>query len=179
MRAKAFMEAGGSPAYTLTEDFALGMELRMLGWQCRYVQEYLAVGEAPSEIRNCFQQRSRWIKVRASPPSSLCRPERLSGCLLDQQQFEEHLPCAQGHLQVILNLAHSPLLQRRLRLIDRLMYCSGIWSYVVGVLTSFVFIAVPFVTIWIGAQPLSPQQTREEQMQCKCPGCCSMNVLQS
>lgn len=59
----------------------------------------------------------------------------------------------QGHLQVILNLAHSPLLQRRLRLIDRLMYCSGIWSYVVGVLTSFVFIAVPFVTIWIGAEP--------------------------
>ena len=65
MRAKAFMEAGGSPTYTLTEDFALGMELKKLGWQCRYVQEYLAVGEAPAEIRNCFQQRSRWTKVRA------------------------------------------------------------------------------------------------------------------
>ncbi len=64
VRAKAFMEAGGSPTYTLTEDFALGMELKKLGWQCRYVQEYLAVGEAPSEIRNCFQQRSRWTKVR-------------------------------------------------------------------------------------------------------------------
>lgn len=57
------MEVGGSPTYTLTEDFALGMELKKFGWQCRYVQEYLAVGEAPDEIRNCFQQRSRWTKV--------------------------------------------------------------------------------------------------------------------
>jgi len=63
MRAKAFMEAGGSPTYTLTEDFALGMEMKKYGWQCRYVQEYLAIGEAPDEIRNCFQQRSRWTKV--------------------------------------------------------------------------------------------------------------------
>ena len=89
MRAKAFMEVGCLPTYTLTEDYALGMELRMHGWQCRYlkvgpvacatvqrvlgsrlrpmtaslVQEYLAVGEAPDDIRNCFQQRSRWAKV--------------------------------------------------------------------------------------------------------------------
>ena len=39
------------------------MELKKYGWQCRYVCEYLAVGEAPKEIRNCFQQRSRWTKV--------------------------------------------------------------------------------------------------------------------
>ena len=39
------------------------MELKKYGWQCRYVCEYLAVGEAPREIRNCFQQRSRWTKV--------------------------------------------------------------------------------------------------------------------
>ncbi len=31
--------------------------------QCRYVCEYLAVGEAPDQVRNCFQQRSRWCKV--------------------------------------------------------------------------------------------------------------------
>ncbi len=30
--------------------------------QCRYVPEYLAVGEAPEQVRNCFQQRSRWCK---------------------------------------------------------------------------------------------------------------------
>ena len=51
-----------SPEYTLTEDFALGMELKKRGWHCRYVQEYLAIGEAPDQVRNCFQQRSRWTK---------------------------------------------------------------------------------------------------------------------
>lgn len=66
MRAKAFMEVGGSPTYTLTEDFALGMELKKYNWQCRYIQEYLAVGEAPDQIRNCFQQRSRWTKVSST-----------------------------------------------------------------------------------------------------------------
>ena len=39
------------------------MVLKMNKWTCRYVEEYLAVGEAPDEVRNCFQQRSRWTKV--------------------------------------------------------------------------------------------------------------------
>jgi len=39
------------------------MELKKFGWHCRYVQEYLAIGEAPDQIRNCYQQRSRWCKV--------------------------------------------------------------------------------------------------------------------
>lgn len=64
IRSKAFSECGWSPEYTLTEDYALGMELKMREWQCRYVPEYLAVGEAPEQVRNCFQQRSRWCKVR-------------------------------------------------------------------------------------------------------------------
>ena len=55
---------GWSPTYTLTEDYALGMELTMNRWKCRYVEEYLAIGEAPEQLRNCFQQRSRWCKVR-------------------------------------------------------------------------------------------------------------------
>ena len=25
-------------------------------------QEYLAIGEAPDQVRNCYQQRSRWCK---------------------------------------------------------------------------------------------------------------------
>lgn len=65
MRANALLEVGGSPQYTLTEDYALGMELKKYGWHCRYVQEYLAIGEAPDQIRNCYQQRSRWCKVTA------------------------------------------------------------------------------------------------------------------
>ena len=63
VRSNALLEVGGSPTWTLTEDYALGMELKKYGWHCRYVQEYLAIGEAPDQIRNCYQQRSRWCKV--------------------------------------------------------------------------------------------------------------------
>lgn len=65
IRANAFQECGWSPTWTLTEDFALGMELKKRNWQCRYMREFLAVGEAPIGVRNCFQQKSRWCKVNA------------------------------------------------------------------------------------------------------------------
>ena len=65
------LQAGGSPTFTLTEDFALGMEMKKLHWHCRYVQAYLALGEAPEQIRNCFQQRSRWCKVQPHSPPHL------------------------------------------------------------------------------------------------------------
>ena len=68
MRSNALLEVGGSPTWTLTEDYALGMELKKYGWHCRYVQEYLAIGEAPDQIRNCYQQRSRWCKVHPTFP---------------------------------------------------------------------------------------------------------------
>ena len=38
VRSAALREVGGSPTFTLTEDFALGMQLKMHGWHCRYVQ---------------------------------------------------------------------------------------------------------------------------------------------
>lgn len=79
IRSAAFREAGWSPEYTLTEDYALGMVLKMNKWKCRYVEEYLAVGEAPEEVRNCFQQRSRWTKVRVlSSSATLQHKETLS-----------------------------------------------------------------------------------------------------
>ena len=57
-------QAGWTPTWTLTEDFALGMEMKRYGWHCRYLNQYLAFGEAPDGVRNCFQQRSRWTKAR-------------------------------------------------------------------------------------------------------------------
>ena len=70
------------------------------------------------------------------------------------QGLNRLLCCMQGHFQIILNPTRSPLVQWKLRLFDRLMYCSGCWSYTVGAITTPVFIAIPFLTIWIGAQPL-------------------------
>ena len=72
VRAQAVMEVGGSPMYTMTEDYALGMELKKFGWHCRYVQEYLAIGEAPHEVRNMYQQRSRWTKASSMAYAVLC-----------------------------------------------------------------------------------------------------------
>ena len=43
------------------------MEMKRNGWHCRYLNQYLAVGEAPDGVRNCYQQRSRWTKARPLP----------------------------------------------------------------------------------------------------------------
>ena len=53
---------GWFPTWTITEDYALGMELKGAGYEAVYLREYLAVGEAPEEVRNIFRQRSRWCK---------------------------------------------------------------------------------------------------------------------
>lgn len=200
IRATAFQEAGWSPEYTLTEDYALGMELTRLHWHCRYVNEYLAIGEAPHETRNCFQQRSRWCKVCACA----AHPCAFSRCILVVQllsliSFIKHdlhllvpllalyavpacLLCAmlclassallqvlcsvyttssselwlpvQGHFQIVLNADHCPIFVPGLSLWKKLMYCSGVWAYVVGAITTPFFIVVPLITIWKGIFPI-------------------------
>eukprot|EP00955_Chlamydomonas_euryale_P087768 364323-Chlamydomonas_euryale.AAC.17 len=62
IRARALAHCGFFPDYTITEDYALGMELKARGYKATYLSQYLAVGEAPEEARNVFQQRSRWTK---------------------------------------------------------------------------------------------------------------------
>jgi hypothetical protein len=61
------------------------------GGACSGAQEYLAVGEAPTEIRNCFQQRSRWTKV---PPVLAPSTSPVSALLHDMQAkpFLHHVP---------------------------------------------------------------------------------------
>ncbi|KAK9821120.1 hypothetical protein WJX81_000795 [Elliptochloris bilobata] len=61
LRASALMEVGGFPGRTITEDYALGMELNKAGYGLRYLPAYLATGEAPEEGA-IFRQRSRWCK---------------------------------------------------------------------------------------------------------------------
>ena len=34
------------------------------------------------------------------------------------------------------------------------MYCTGVWSYVVGAVTTPAFIIIPLVTIWGGVFPI-------------------------
>jgi endoglucanase len=36
----------------------------------------------------------------------------------------------------------------------RIMYCSGVWSYIVGAITTPLFIIIPLLTIWAGIFPI-------------------------
>ncbi len=51
----------------------------------------------------------------------------------------------QGHFQIVLSNEHCPLFQKDLSWFQRLMYCSGVWSYVVGAITAPMFIAIPLI----------------------------------
>lgn len=62
LRARALQSCGWFPTTSVTEDWELGMRLCAAGWRCRYVPQYLAIGEAPQDTRQAFQQRSRWCK---------------------------------------------------------------------------------------------------------------------
>jgi endoglucanase len=62
LRARALQSCGWFPTTSVTEDWELGMRLCAGGWSCRYVPQYLAIGEAPQDTRQAFQQRSRWCK---------------------------------------------------------------------------------------------------------------------
>jgi endoglucanase len=61
---------------------------------------------------------------------------------------------SQGHFQIIMSREHSPLFQKRLTLGMKILYCSGVWSYVVGALTTPLFIVIPLLTVWAGVFPI-------------------------
>ena len=124
LRARPFSEAGWFPEWTLTEDFALGIELKRRGWQCSYVAEYLAVGEAPEEVRNCFQQRSRWAKG--------------------------HFQVFFGRGRNPIFGAGA----RGLSLLMRWLYGSVVLSYFSAFLATPLLMLVPIITVWFGAFPI-------------------------
>jgi endoglucanase len=171
IRANAFQECGWSPTWTLTEDFALGMELKKRKWQCRYMREFLAVGEAPHQVRNCFQQKSRWCKVRQLSSLTCCAllviltpPLQLGRCSDVMLNFHGRIQqrltsptvrfLLQGHFQVLFDREHCPIFQGDLSWLQRIMYLQGVWSYIVGSLCTPTFIIVPIVTIWAGVFPI-------------------------
>ena len=54
----------------------------------------------------------------------------------------------------MFNPHKCPLFQWRLSFGMKLMYSSGVWSYVVGAITTPTFILIPLITIWIGVFPI-------------------------
>ena len=60
----------------------------------------------------------------------------------------------QGHFQVFFHNTHCPLFQHGLSWLQRIMYCQGVWSYIVGAISTPTFVCVPLVTIWAGVFPI-------------------------
>lgn len=61
-RRSALESVGGFPEDSLTEDFALSIELHEEGWQSRYVAEVLAVGLGPEDMASYVSQQLRWAQ---------------------------------------------------------------------------------------------------------------------
>ena len=60
--ARALGRVGWFPTLSVTEDMYLAMKLLEKGGVIKYHAENLVVGEAPLDMRQIFQQRSRWAK---------------------------------------------------------------------------------------------------------------------
>ena len=60
----------------------------------------------------------------------------------------------QGHFQIMFSKQHCPLFQPRLSFFMKILFCSGVWSYIVGAVSTPTFIIIPIITIWFGVFPI-------------------------
>ncbi len=65
----------------------------------------------------------------------------------------------QGHFQIMFSWQHCPLLQSDLPMFMRVMYISGVWSYIVGAISTPLFILIPIITIWSAASSVPKPST--------------------
>ena len=61
-RRKALEAVGGFPTGSLTEDFALSVDLHETGWRSVYVPEVLANGLGPEDLASYVSQQHRWAR---------------------------------------------------------------------------------------------------------------------
>jgi hypothetical protein len=67
--------------------------------------------------------------------------------------FQQRSRWCKGHFQIVFG-PKNPLLQKELSWPMRIMYCSGVWSYFVGAMTTPLFMMIPLLTIWAGMFPI-------------------------
>ena len=67
--------------------------------------------------------------------------------------FQQRSRWCKGHFQIVFS-KHNPLLQKELSWGMRILYCSGVWSYFVGAVTTPLFMLIPILTIWAGTFPI-------------------------
>ena len=78
----------------------------------------------------------------------------------------------QGHFQIMFNPKVSPLFQRKLSWPMRIMYCSGVWSYLIGAISTPTFIIIPLVSMY---QP----RARHASQSTSCAVCWAYKLLRS
>jgi cellulose synthase (UDP-forming) len=61
-RRDALESVGGLPEDSVTEDFALSIELQERGWRTAYVPEVLASGLGPEDMASYVSQQQRWAR---------------------------------------------------------------------------------------------------------------------
>ena len=61
-RREALVAVGGFPTGSLTEDFALSIDLHERGWCSAYVPEVLASGLGPEDMASYVSQQHRWAR---------------------------------------------------------------------------------------------------------------------
>ena len=70
------------------------------------------------------------------------------GCIHSLQYLLTGMSCwLQGHFQIAMNRERCPLLQKRLSWGMRILYMSGVWSYIVGLTSTPTFIIIPLVSL--------------------------------
>lgn len=94
IRAQALQRAGFFPGQTITEDFALGLELNKQGYRAAYLGKYLASGADLCSQRACSRTSStRPLVFNAQRHGSGEAPEE--GAI-----FRQRSRWCKGHLQV-------------------------------------------------------------------------------
>ena len=81
LRAEAWQEVDGLPEHTVTEDFAMGIELTLRRWRCIFVPAILAIGEAPETTRKVERKLLLYSLLPTFAVSDcmrFCRTARLS-----------------------------------------------------------------------------------------------------
>ena len=88
-------------------------------------------------------------------PLDTCLPERV---IRFGDIYKLYGVFLQGHFQIMFSWQHCPLFQSKLSWPMRIMYSSGVWSYIVGAISTPTFILIPMITIWFGVFPIVVSQ---------------------
>ncbi len=140
VKRKVLEEVRGFPEDVLTEDIALSYSLSMKGYKIKYLNEVVAYGESPPNLRAYFRQQARWAYGSTQLTLRILR-EFVSGKLSNMKNKLEYFVSAAwfplmgaAHVFMLATPIIYVLFQLKSVVIDPLLYAiiylaySGAWS---------------------------------------------------